>query len=631
MNHQPDVQKQPLQEHQRLSQTANIVYIQHPQNYRNQNYSYINEGQGNIIGSQTFTEQNVSFGQFENHYPYVNNGNFPSPNSSTSIISNSFDNNKNKNVPPFIRNTHYIADIDGESESRHQINDPAVQFTSGNFQSVDLQGLAHQQASQFFLQNIGNHYQINDNLVPTYQSSGSSESSDESSVSNASQQHYPSESSGISNNQFEFPLPVPASNQVGQNFHHQIQQKDFLDNYMALSHQEAQVPRCDSSKSETAESTCSSLSSGSTESQSENENVVRLPVLVNPLINNNSNCQILQQYQSNIHNNVPSYSNHVHQSQGNHFVSHKNYAAQSEQSILKYNNFSSSVNESNVENGSITSVNNVLSTNLPPNNQMNNVVVMLPNRLPKNIQNCTTSNRQYLPSPSSQDVLNSSKVVISNQKVNQHKVFGLVNVGNTMLQEKMSTPSINQVNPIVKVNSICSQEGCNENDYNSLSRINENSNCGVYNTTDNGNNGSVTHICSGGDLITHNSPSTCEVAHPCTSHLQNTSDSSVINSNFVQTNFTSKPIKSENSSAMLLKETSDKSISHSVSDVNNSVVDSNSVYLVKNDKKDVIKKKNCYDDSSSGSCYTETVGTNALPVPAGWRRLLVDGCIIYLR
>lgn len=623
MDHQPDVQKQPLQEqHQRISEQQNIIYIQqNPQNYRNQNYPYHNEGPTSITGNQSFQDQNASFGQFENHYPFVTNGHFSSSNPSTTIISNSLDASKSKNVPVPVRNTQYLSDNDSDSASRHQRNDAAIQFTSGNFQSVDLQGLNYQQASPYFLQNLGNHYRLNNNLIPTYQSSGSSESSDESSISNASQLQYSSDSSGISNNQFEFPVPIPAGSQVGQNFH-QFQQKDFLDNYMAMLHQDTQVPRCDSSKSEAAESTCSSLSSGSTESQSENENVLRLPLLVNPLINNNANCNILHSYQSNIHNNISSYSNPIEHNENNEFQ--KNYANQSDQSILKYNNFNAAINPPNLANENNYNINNIL----PTNNQVNNLVVMLPNRMNKSIQNCLQTNQPILQNPSSQDVLNSSKIVIQNPKVNQQKIFGLINVTNPVLQEKMIAPV--QVNQTIKVNSSNTQENCNRSDcISNRSRKKNNSSCGMCHTEEE-NNGSNRNCSGTTDSHSLNHYSSCEVTDNCTSHIQNTSDSSVINSNFVQSNLSAKGVESENDSAMLLKETSDKSISQCVSDVNSSVVDSNSVYLVKHDENNIIKN-NCYDDSSTKSCFNANSGINALPVPIGWRRLLVDGSIIYLR
>ncbi|EEB13821.1 ribosomal protein VAR1, putative [Pediculus humanus corporis] len=660
MDHQSDVQKQPFQgQHQRLP-NQNIVYIQqHPQNFRNHTNPYHNDSSTSII-NQSFQDQNASFGLFENHYPLVANGNYSSSNTSAAIIPNSFNSNKTKNDNNTnIKNAHCLSDNnDNDLCNLHQRTDAGFQYASGNFQSIDLQGLNYQQTSPFFLQNLGNHYQLNDNLVSTYQSSGSSESSDESSISNASQFQYSSDSSNISNNQFEFPVPASAPNLNGQNFH-QFQQKDIAENYLALMQQDNHVPRCDSSKSETAESTCSSLSSGSTESQSENENSVRLPLIVNPALNNNANLNILHSYQSNIHNNVSSYSNLVEQNENGEFITHGNYPNHPDQNVLKCNNFAAAINPTNFGNENINNINHML----PQNNQVNNVVVMLPNRLNKNIQNHVQPNhqQQMLQNPSSQDVLNTSKFLIQNPKVNQQKIFGLINVSNPVLQDKMISGV--QTNQMIKVNNVITQDNCVKNNYsNNRNWKKENNNlpCEIYQTNCGGGGGVGVGGISGGDVNddrsnnVHNCasgntsgvhpiihvPNDGGVTNNCASHIQNTSDTSVINSNFIQNNnLLLKGLNdNENNSAMLIKETSDKNISQSVvSSVNSSVIDSNSVYLVtnnnnNNNENNVIKNNCCDDTSSSKSCFNSNSGiNNSLPVPSGWKRLLVDGSIIYLR
>ncbi|KAK6644399.1 hypothetical protein RUM43_000666 [Polyplax serrata] len=622
MDHQSDVQKQPLQEqHQRLSESQNIVYIhQEPQGYKNHNYSYQHD-RTHLTGDQHFQSHNANFEHFENQYPFVTNGNFSPSNTSTTLIPNSLDLGKSKNYQTGVTNSGYSSENGSVSTNRHQKTDATMQFTSGNFQNLDLQSINYQQASPYFLQNLGNQYQLNENLVPTYQSSGSSPSSDESSVSNASQLQYSSDSSTISNNQFEFPVPISNTAQIGQNF--QFQQKDFLDNYMAVMHQDTQVPRCDSSKSEAEESTCSSLSSGSNESQSENENVLHLPVLVNPLTSNNGNCNIINPYQSNVQNTASTYPNSLEQNETNEITN--NYTNQAGQNVLKYNNFNTTIsNQQYLANENNSGINN----GMPPNNQVNNLVVMLPNHLNKDIQNCLQTGQPILQNPSSQEMVNSSKFVIQNPKVNSQNIFGLINVTTPVIQDKLVTPV--KVNQMIKVNNCGTHESCHRNEHNSdAGNKTNNSNCGLCNEGNNKKFGVAPNCDEDTHLHSSNHHSNGEVTDTCTSHIQNTSDSSVIDSNFVQTNLSVKCRENENSCAMLFKETSDKSITQSVGNVNSSVFDSNSVYLVKGDESNVINSY-CYGDSSTKSCSSGNSGMQTFPVPTGWNRLLVDGSIIYL-
>lgn len=610
MDHQPDVQEQqsqhhhhhqqqPLQNHQN---SANIVYIQQNlpdyQN-RNQNPStFVNENEGNLIrGTQTFQQQNANFGQFENHYTYLGNGNFSPSNPPPALIPGFY--NKTKHVSVSFRRTQFV---DQDGSKFHQ-------FPGGNYASTDLQRITYQQQPFFLTQNVGNQFPLSDMLVPTCQSSGSSEASDDSSISNISQPNYSNDSSAFPNAHLEFTAPIPVNGQNSRSYNH-FQQKEYPENYMSVIQPENQIPRCDSSKSETTESTCSSLSSGSAESQSE-ENPVRLPVLVNPVINNNATSNI---YESNTQTSINTYSHH----------SQINEDQQSYQGVY-----------TNAENSGID--NNFSKVNPVISDQKNNLVVVFPNRIGNQ------NSKQTQPEP--------SKFNRTQQRVQQQKIFGLINIQNQASRDKIAVPV-----QMIKLNngsSVTSTLNSN-NILDPNARYIKTKSHNTYNAKNDSNNGNIPCATSNnfiGDNQTvmqnvKNSDSNNESGNDKndenaggdedinegssgTSQIQNTSESSVINSNYkLSTNVLDCK---ENDCAMLMKETSDKCISQCSSDVNSSMLNSNSVYLVNSNQSDLIKN-NCFGDSSVNSCLNPGSSTgNILPVPNGWRRLLMDGSIVYLR
>ncbi|KAL0271088.1 UNVERIFIED_CONTAM: hypothetical protein PYX00_008298 [Menopon gallinae] len=458
-------------------------------------------------------------------------------------------------------------------------------------------------------------------LVPTCQSSGSSEASDDSSISNISQPNYSNDSSAFPNAHLEFTAPIPVNSQNSRSYNH-FQQKEYQENYMSVIQPENQIPRCDSSKSETTESTCSSLSSGSAESQSE-ENPVRLPVLVNPVINNNPGNNM---YESNTQTSINTYSHH----------SQMNDDQRSYQGVYAAGAESAD---------SFSKVNPVIS------DQKNNLVVVFPNRIGN--QNGKQQQQQQPPPPPQQQQTQPepSKFNRTQQRVQQQKIFGLINIQNQASRDKIAVPvqmiklnNGSNVTSTINSNNILDPNAryIKAKSHNTYNVKNESNNGNISCATSNnfiGDNQAVMQSIknsdsnneSGNDKNDENAGGDEDIndgSGSGTSQIQNTSESSVINTNYKLS--TNALDRKENDCAMLIKETSDKCISQCSSDVNSSMLNSNSVYLVNSNQSDLIKN-NCFGDSSVNSCLNP--GSNAgnvLPVPIGWRRLLMDGSIVYL-